>query len=95
MPEPQRTPLAVSDPNNVPDTLASGPINLTTTGGLAILTFTQARLDTRQQFAGKPNPDTRAVVVARIVMPISAAFELQGLLQHVLGGVTRPAAGNA
>jgi hypothetical protein len=62
--QPQVTP--VIDPDNVPETFCSGPVNVAHIGPLAILTFTTTRPEASDMFQGKVN--LSAVVRARIVL---------------------------
>jgi hypothetical protein len=83
-PKPQTDP-SVIDPDNIPETFATGPLNIEVTGPVAILTFTHARNDIGDLMAGKQPPAMSAVVRARIVMPTEALGALRDVINQIIG----------
>src|SRR2546425_2825529 len=83
-PKPQTHP-SVIDPDNIPETFATGPLNIEVTGPVAILTFTHARNDISDLMAGKQPPAVSAVVRARIVMPAEALGVLRDVINQMIG----------
>lgn len=83
-------PVEISDPNNVPETVVSGPFNIMRTGPMVLFTFTVVRPDTAAIFAGNSNPPSKGVVAARILMPTQMAEELMRALGQTLGVETGP-----
>jgi hypothetical protein len=75
----------VIDPDNIPETFATGPLNIEVTGPVAILTFTHARNDISDLMAGKQPPAMSAVVRARIVMPTEALGALRDVINQMIG----------
>ena len=82
-PKPQTHP-SVIDPDNIPETFATGPLNIEVTGPVAILTFTQARNDISDLMARKQPPAMSAVVRARIVMPTEALGALRDVINQMI-----------
>ena len=66
IPQQQQQVTPVIDPDNVPETLCFGPVNIAHIGPLAILTFTITRPEVSDMFQG--NVNLSAVVRARIVL---------------------------
>jgi len=87
-------PVEISDPNNVPEIVATGPFNIMRMGAMVLFTFTVVRPDTNAVFAGSKNPPYEGVVAARILMPTQMAEELVGVLGQTLA-VPAPAPGRA
>jgi hypothetical protein len=83
-PKPQAHP-SVIDPDNVPETFATGPLNIEVTGPVAILTFTHTRNDVSDLMAGKQPSAMSAVVRARIVMPTEALGALRDVINQIIG----------
>jgi Concanavalin A-like lectin/glucanases superfamily len=84
-PKPQPHP-SVIDPDNIPETFATGPLNIEVTGPVAILTFTHARNDIcdlmagKQRIASAPVPYFRgAIDDLRIYNRALSATEVQQL----------------
>ena len=83
--------VEITDPNNVPETVVTGPFNILRTDAMVLLTFTVVRQDPAAVFAGQKNPPSKGVVAARILMPTQMAEELARLLGQNLAGGTAPA----
>jgi hypothetical protein len=81
-PKPQTHP-SVIDPDNIPETFATGPLNIEVTGPVAILTFTHARNDISDLMAGKQPPAMSVVVRAR--MPTEALGALRDVINQIIG----------
>jgi hypothetical protein len=76
---------SVIDPDNIPETFATGPLNIEVTGPVALLTFTHARNDICDLMAGKQPPAMSVVVRARIVMPTEALGALRDVINQIIG----------
>src|SRR5262245_41972295 len=76
---------SVIDPDNIPETFATGPLNIEVNGPIAILTFTHARNDIHDLMAGKQPPAMNAVVRARIVMPTKTLGALRDVINQIIG----------
>jgi hypothetical protein len=74
--------VEISDPNNVPETVVSGPFNVTKMGASVVFTYTVVRPDPTAVFAGEVNPPYKGIVVARIAMPTLMAEELMRVLER-------------
>lgn len=72
----------VVDPDRVPEVICDGQINVSATGNLATLTFTDVRPDAAAMFQGTINPT--AVVRARIVTTLSNLEALRELLNSMV-----------
>ena len=66
----------VSDPEDVPEIVATGPINLMVGPELSTLVVTRARPDFTLLMKGQIDPNPKADVVAKIIFPTS---QLRGL----------------
>ena len=64
--QPPTGPIAISDPNNVPETFVSGPFGVTNAGGLVHLNFTTARPNPNDFFKGSTK--FQATVACRLLM---------------------------
>ncbi len=73
----------VMDPDNVPETLCDGQINLQITGGLACLTFTHLRAEPGRLFADG-TIHAAPIVRARIVTPVPNIVALKEMLNRFL-----------
>lgn len=86
--QPQHPP--VSDPDNVPEILSDGQMNVTIRGNLAVLTFPHVRADPTPLFNdGTLSPI--AVVTARIVITVPNLIALRDLLNRVITTPKEPA----
>jgi hypothetical protein len=72
----------VSDPNQVPNTLCDGQINVSVHAPLATITFTVNRPKPTQLFNG--TVDLEAIVAARVTVTIPQAVSLRNLLEQVV-----------
>lgn len=73
-----------TDPHNVTETFANGPINMQNMGNLVTLTFTSVRPNTLQLTSDAPQPTLTAIVVSRLTLPIDVAVQLKQLLNNGL-----------
>ena len=80
-------PIKISDPNNVPDLLVNGPMNIINMGALVQITFTTVRPDISDIFSGNSSPKFIGVVASRIVMPAEQASQLAQLIRDHLASV--------
>jgi hypothetical protein len=80
----------VMDPDSIPETLCDGQFNVSINGGLATLTFTQARPDAIGMFKDGTY-SVNAVVRARIVITVANLAALRDLLNQVLQAPDTPA----
>ena len=85
--------VEISDPNNVPETMVTGPFNIMRMGAMVLFTFTVVRPDTTEVFAGNSNPPSKGVVAARILMPTQMAEELMRVIGQNLAAGTGPGPG--
>jgi hypothetical protein len=76
---PPTGPIEVSDPNNVPEVVVSGPINIMNAGGRHF-TFTTARPNPNDLIKGSTMPEFQATVTCRLVMPLEMAQQLSRTL---------------
>jgi hypothetical protein len=73
----------VTDPDNVPENLCDGQINVAVTGPFATLTFTHVRQDAALMFRdGRSDP--KSIVRARIVVPTHNLIALRDLLNRLI-----------
>jgi hypothetical protein len=79
--------IAVSDPNNVPETVASGPINLTVGPEITTLILTSLRPDYNLLMKGQPDPHPKAVVAIKAVIPTSQLRGLHASIGQALGNL--------
>jgi hypothetical protein len=86
--QPQQIP--VTDPENVPEVLCDGQLNVSVMGNFATLTFTHVRPDATALFRdGTMEP--RAIVSARIVITVENLIALRDLLNRVIQSPDTPA----
>lgn len=83
-------PVEISDPNNVAETVVTGPFNVVRMGAMVMFTFTVMRPDVTAVFSGNKNPSSEGVVAARILMPTQMAEELMRVIAQTLTGGTGP-----
>lgn len=72
------------DPDNVRETYANGPINVSIMGPCAILTFTTVRGDLAELMAGRQATKFTATVVSRMAVPTNALVGLRDLLNQLV-----------
>jgi hypothetical protein len=84
-----------TDPNNVPETYANGPVNVTVMGPCATLTFTTVRPDIEQIMKGTEVTKHSAIVVTRITMPSECLGGLKDLLNRMIVNSPGHSAGHA
>jgi hypothetical protein len=72
--------FTVSDPNQVPDVFANGPINLQIGPEVSTITFTSVRPDIDKLMHGQTDPKAKAIVVNRVVVPNSIVAQLHTML---------------
>jgi hypothetical protein len=82
--------VEIIDPNNVPETVVTGPFNILRAGAMVLLTFTAVRHDPVAFFAGDTNPPSKSVIAARILMPTRMAREFAHALTQNLAAGTAP-----
>lgn len=86
----QRQHPPVTDPDNVPEILCDGQMNVAIRGSLAVITFTHVRANPTPLFKdGTVQPI--AVVAARIVLTSSNLVALRDLLNRVITAPGQPA----
>jgi hypothetical protein len=86
--QPQQIP--VTDPENVPEVLCDGQLNVSIMGNFATLTFTHVRPDATALFRdGTMEP--RGIVRARIVITVVNLIALRDLLNRVIQSPDTPA----
>ena len=78
--------VEIIDPDNVPETVVTGPFNILRAGAMVLLTFTAVRHDPVAFFAGDKNPPSKSVIAARILMPTQMAHEFANALAQNLTG---------
>jgi hypothetical protein len=79
--------VEVVDPDNVPETVVTGPFNILRAGAMVLLTFTAVRHDPAAFFAGDKDPPSKSVIAARILMPTQMAHEFaHALTQNLAAG---------
>jgi hypothetical protein len=76
--------VEIVDPDNVPETVVTGPFNIMRAGSMVLLTFTAVRHEPAAFFAGDKNPPTKGVIAARILMPTQMAREFADALTRNL-----------
>jgi hypothetical protein len=79
----------VTDPDNVPEILCNGQLNVAMTGPLATLTFTHIRPDITILFRDG-TIDFKAVVRARIVTSMDNLIALRDLLNRIIQDPAAP-----
>jgi len=89
-------PPIVIDPQNVPEIMCDGQFNLSVSGPLAKLTFTQNRPDATALFRDG-TMDIKGIVCARIVLATPNLVALRDLLNRIVldQGIPIPPAGGA
>jgi hypothetical protein len=81
---------AVTDPDNIPEILCDGQVNVSVAGNLATLTFTHVRPDVTKMFKdGTIVP--RAAVRARIVISVPNLVAFRDLLNRIIEDPNTPA----
>jgi hypothetical protein len=73
-----------SDPGNVPETFANGPISLNINGQIATIIFTVIRPDLLETMKGQQMTQATAAVASRIATPIQNLVELRNLLNRLI-----------
>ena len=73
----------VTDPDNVPEVLCDGQVNVAVGGPLAMLTFTHMRPDAGVMFRGGIS-DPKSIVRARIIIPVNNLIALRDLLNRLI-----------
>jgi hypothetical protein len=88
--ETEKTParaVEIIDPDNVSETVVTGPFNILRAGAMVLLTFTAVRHEPTAFFAGDKNPPSKGVIAARILMPTQMAREFaDALTQNLTAG---------
>jgi len=79
----EHKPPTVTDPDNVPEVLCEGQFNVAVVGPSATLTFTHVRPDAAALFRDG-TIDFKAIVRARIVVPINNLVGLRDLLNRII-----------
>jgi hypothetical protein len=80
----------VTDPDNVPEMLCDGQLNVVVTGPYATLTFTHVRPDVAIMFRdGLIDP--KSIVRARIVTSLNNLVALRDLLNRIIQDPSTPA----
>jgi|SRR5580700_1806975 hypothetical protein len=85
--------VEIIDPDNVPETVVTGPFNILRAGAMVLLTFTAVRHDPTAFFAGEKNPPSKSVIAARILMPTQMAQEFSRALAQNLTAGRAPSTG--
>jgi hypothetical protein len=85
--------VEIVDPDNIPETVVTGPFNILRAGPMVLLTFTAVRHDPTAFFAGDKNPPSKGVIAARILMPTQMAREFADALGQNLSAGTAPLTG--
>jgi hypothetical protein len=89
MPDQPKQPT-VTDPDNVPEMLCDGQLNVAVTGPYATLTFTHTRPDVAVMFRdGLIDP--KSIVRARIVTSMNNLVALRDLLNRIIQDPGTPA----
>jgi hypothetical protein len=73
-----------TDPSNVAEVFANGPITFNVLGPCATVTFTTIRGDLQQMADNQQVTKCSAVVVSRVAMPLEIAAELRNLLNRMI-----------
>jgi hypothetical protein len=84
-------PVEITDPNNIPETVITGPFNIMRTDAMVLFTFTVVRQDATEVFAGNNSPSSKGVVAARILMSTQLAEELSRVLTQNLAAGAKSA----
>jgi hypothetical protein len=95
LPQQQVVNPVATDPNNVAETYANGPVNLNVMGPCATLTFTNIRGDIGDLMKGGAVTKHSAVVVARVTMPTECLVGLKDLLNKMIINAPSHQAGHA
>jgi hypothetical protein len=80
--------FTVTDPNQVTEVFANGPMNLQIGREVCTVTFTSIRPDLNKTMQGQTQAMTDAVVVSRVVFPTSQAAQLHTMLGQALSSLT-------
>jgi hypothetical protein len=91
MPDEPKAPMPpiVTDPDNVPEMLCDGQLNVVVTGTYATLTFTRIRPDVTVMFRdGWIDP--KSIVRARIVTSLNNLVALRDLLNRIIQDPNTP-----
>ena len=83
----------VTDPDNVPETYANGPININIMGPCATLTFTNVRPDIGQLMKGEQVTKHSAVVRVRVTLPNECLVGLKAALNQMIKDGAGPLTG--
>jgi hypothetical protein len=76
--------VTIKECDSVPEMFVAGPVNSMRTGPLVTVTLTNVRADVVQLLSGSTSPDLTAVVVSRLVMPVTTAEQLMRALGQVV-----------
>ena len=87
--------FTVSDPNNVPETLVSGPVTVQIGPELSQIVLTSARPDFGLLVKGQIDQNPKAVVTVKAVFPTSAIRALSANLIQGLNALDAVRAGAA
>jgi hypothetical protein len=77
-------PIEITDRNNVPEQLVSGPFNIMNAGGMIHITLTTARPNPNDLLRGSTTPEFQATVACRLLMPMEMAEQLTRTLADTL-----------
>jgi hypothetical protein len=77
----------ISDPDRVPEIVATGPISLMVGPELSTLVITKAQPDYGQLMKGQMDPNPKAAIAAKIVFPTSQIRGLQASISQGLANL--------
>jgi hypothetical protein len=87
--------VTVSDPNNIPETVVTGPINLQVGPEVSILILTSLQPNFGKLMQGQIDPNPRAFVTVKALFPTSQLRGLHASLGHALNNLAVQASGAA
>jgi hypothetical protein len=87
--------FTVSDPNNVAETLVSGPINMQIGPEVCLLTFTRVQADINRLMQGLPDSNPKAIVTVKLAFPTSQLQQLHTMVGQGLAAIALHRSGAA
>jgi hypothetical protein len=87
--------VTVSDPNHIPETVVTGPINLQVGPEVSVLTLTSLQPNFEKLMQGQLDPAPRAFVTVKAIFPTSQLRGLHASLGHALNTLAVQASGAA
>lgn len=87
--------VTVSDPNDVSETVVSGPINLQVGPEISVMILTSLQPNFGKLMQGQIDPNPRAFVTVKAVFPTSQLRGLHASLGHALNNLAVQSSGAA